>query len=129
MLKVGERLEGVDMKELSQINPMFIIGRLFVLLVICAASIAAILMGPLWAQVMGTIVLGLMYAHAVELQHQCLHNTAFSSKGWNRLVGFLLGLPTLVSHSDYQHQHLRHHRYLGREGDREFFNYGYDRLS
>lgn len=129
MLKVNERLEGVDMKELGRINPLYMFSRIILLLLISAAAGAGILLGPLWAQIIGTIVLGLMYAHAVELQHQCLHNTAFSSKSWNRFVGFLLGLPTFVSHSDYQHQHLRHHRFLGREGDREFFNYGYDRLS
>jgi fatty acid desaturase len=35
----------------------------------------------------------------------------------------------LVSFSDYQYSHLRHHRLLGTADDREFFNYGYDRLT
>src|SRR5262249_49933837 len=48
---------------------------------------------------------------------------------WNRLIGFFLGLPMLVSFSDYQYSHLRHHRLLGTNDDREFFSHGYDRLT
>lgn len=128
-LKVGEKLEGIDMKELGRINPLVMIGRLIILCLISSAAAAAILFGPLWLQGIGILFMGLMFAHAVELQHQCLHNTAFKSHSWNRFVGFLLGLAALVSHSDYQHQHMRHHRLLGTKDDREFFNYGYDRLS
>lgn len=75
------------------------------------------------------ILLGLLYAHFVELQHQCLHNTAYRSTGWNRFVGVLLGLPTLVSFSDYQCSHMKHHRLLGTPADREFFNYDYESLT
>jgi fatty acid desaturase len=75
------------------------------------------------------ILLGLMYAHCVELQHQCLHNTAYRSKGWNRFVGVLLGLPTMVSFSDYQCSHMKHHRLLGTPQDKEFFNYDYESLT
>jgi fatty acid desaturase len=75
------------------------------------------------------ILLGLMYAHFVELQHQCLHNTAYRSTGWNRFIGVLLGLPTLVSFSDYQCSHMKHHRLLGTPADREFFNYDYESLT
>jgi len=75
------------------------------------------------------ILLGLLYAHFIELQHQCLHNTAYRSTGWNRFVGVLLGLPTLVSFSDYQCSHMKHHRLLGTPADREFFNYDYESLT
>ena len=75
------------------------------------------------------ILLGLMYAHFVELQHQCLHNTAYRGTGWNRFVGVLLGLPTLVSFSDYQCSHMKHHRLLGTPSDKEFFDYDYQSLT
>lgn len=128
-LKIGQPLEGLNMKELGKINPWYMNSRLIVIIALIAAGAAAALLGPVWLKVCGVVLLGLMYAHAVELQHQCLHNTAYQNNSWNRFVGVLLGLPTLVSHSDYQLQHMRHHRLLGTNNDREFFNYGYDRLS
>jgi fatty acid desaturase len=64
-----------------------------------------------------------MFAHFVELQHQCLHGSAFKSAKANRLIGTLLGMPMLVSFSHYRVTHLYHHRFLGTEQDREFFQY------
>jgi Fatty acid desaturase len=100
-----------------------------------AAAIVSII---LWWAVLSTsgivsfipmFLLGLMYAHCVELQHQCLHHTAYRSTRWNRFVGVLLGLPTLVSFSDYQCSHMKHHRLLGTPEDKEFFNYDYEALT
>jgi fatty acid desaturase len=82
---------------------------------------------PYW--ILPSLLLGLAYAHAVELQHQCLHNTAYRSRFWGRVVGVLLGLPSLVSFSDYQNSHLKHHRLLGTPEDKEFFNYAYQKLN
>src|SRR5262249_49402985 len=101
-------------------------------------AILVFLVAGLWTGVLLTkgvlvflsiVPLGLVYAHAVELQHQCLHNTGFRSKRWNRWVGVALGLPSLVAFSDYQASHFQHHRLLGTPEDREFFNYGYDALT
>lgn len=64
-----------------------------------------------------------MMAHGVELQHQTLHNTGFSKKFLNRWVGFLLGLPLLISYSHYRDRHLHHHNYVGTEHDSEFFQF------
>ena len=99
---------------------------------------AAIVTLALWWLVLSTsgvasiilmMLLGLMYAHCIELQHQCLHHTAYRGQGWNRFVGVLLGLPTLVSFSDYQCSHMKHHRLLGTPEDKEFFNYDYEALT
>jgi len=38
-------------------------------------------------------------------------------------LGFLLGLPLLVSVSHYQDRHLHHHRYVGTPDDSEFFQF------
>jgi fatty acid desaturase len=69
----------------------------------------------------GTLLIGSMFAHAVELQHECIHGLAFRNKTLNRIVGTLLGLPMFVSFSHYRVQHLHHHRHIGRSSDLEFF--------
>ncbi|MEZ0094212.1 fatty acid desaturase [Streptacidiphilus sp. EB129] len=71
----------------------------------------------------GWLLLGAVYTHAVELQHQCLHHSAFLRPGAHRPVGFLLGLPLLVCFSHYRIRHLQHHRYLGTPQDGEFFGF------
>src|ERR1700674_2383318 len=129
MITVGKPLEGMQLGELSQVRTGPFLLRVLVYLALVALLIAAVLRtdGVLWW--LSLIGLGLVFGHGVELQHQALHNTAFPSRFLNRWVGFLLGLPMLVSVTDYQVSHLRHHRLLGTADDREFFNYGYDRLT
>ena len=73
--------------------------------------------------IVGFFVLGCMFAHAVELQHQCLHYSAFKSRRANRIIGVILGLPTLTSFHAYRRSHLEHHRKLGSAEDIPFFNY------
>jgi fatty acid desaturase len=68
-------------------------------------------------------VAGLMYAHLVELQHECLHEHAYRRRWLNRAVGFVCGLFMLSSYSHYKYDHLRHHASLGKPENREFFNY------
>jgi fatty acid desaturase len=72
----------------------------------------------------GIALIGVMFAHGVELQHQALHYQGFKSKKWNACFGILLGLPMLVSFHEYQDGHLRHHRLLGTPENKEFFDYG-----
>ncbi|WP_410013809.1 fatty acid desaturase family protein [Sodalis sp. C49] len=69
------------------------------------------------------LLLGMGFAHGVELQHQALHHTGFRSRKANHGAGFLLGLPMLVSYSAYRDSHLFHHRALGRADDEEFFKH------
>lgn len=75
-------------------------------------------------KVIGIAILGLMFAHGVELQHQVLHNQGFKNRTLNEIVGVLLGLPMLVSFAGYQASHLRHHKHLGTPENKEFFDYG-----
>ncbi|WP_055699376.1 MULTISPECIES: fatty acid desaturase family protein [Streptomyces] len=72
----------------------------------------------------GVLLIGLMFAHAAELQHETLHGLAYRSRRANRVVGVLLGLPMLISFTAYRVAHMRHHRDLGTPGNREFFDYG-----
>ncbi|MFD8076812.1 fatty acid desaturase family protein [Streptomyces sp. NPDC059718] len=75
------------------------------------------------AVVIGVVLLAAMYTHAVELQHQALHHSAFRSAWPHRLVGVPLGIPMLVVYSHYRVRHLQHHRYLGTPQDTEFFGF------
>lgn len=77
----------------------------------------------------GMILSGLIYAHLVELQHECLHFHAFNSPQLNRLFGVLAGLPMFSSLSHYRYDHLRHHAYLGTERNMEHFNYRFNNLN
>jgi len=77
----------------------------------------------IFAIIAGIFLIGAMFAHAVELQHQFLHFSAFQSRRINKIVGTLLGLPTLTSFHAYRRSHLEHHRNLGTSNDTPFFTY------
>jgi fatty acid desaturase len=97
--------------------------RLALFAVLTAAGAAAALLTAGWARLPGQLLLGVMFAHGLELQHQCLHGTGLGSAAGNRWMGRLVGAPMLVSYSHYRARHLRHHRYLGTDRDTEFFQY------
>lgn len=78
--------------------------------------------------VVAVVLLGLLYAHLVELQHECLHEHAYRRRWLNRAVGFLCGVPMLSSYWHYKYEHLRHHAYLGTAQNQEFFNYRFHDL-
>lgn len=99
------------------------IGKLCVLAVLTAAGIALAVQSSYVATAAGVVLLGAAYTHAVELQHQCLHHSAFRSSRMHRIVGVPLGMPMLVSYSHYRVRHLQHHRYLGTPQDTEFFGF------
>lgn len=73
----------------------------------------------------GIFLLGAMYAHGVELQHQVLHAQGLQNKTLNEIVGISLGLPMLVSYAEYKSSHMHHHKYLGTPENREFFDFDY----
>jgi fatty acid desaturase len=133
-------IRGVDLrrtvpKELFRKHP----GRFTAKFLFAVALIAAGVVGawwgidaggvPGWLTVAGSVVvLGVMYAHLVELQHECLHEHAYASRRLNRFVGFLCGLAMMSSFAHYKYEHLRHHAYLGTPQNKEFFNYRFHGL-
>ena len=129
MIAVGQESLGVDMRQLAQVKNIHFQAKLALLIVAGGALVTLILVLPGFTWLFPSLLLGLVFAHAVELQHQCLHNTAYRRKIHNRLVGVPLGIPLCVSFSDYQNSHLKHHRLLGTPEDKEFFNYSYQRLT
>lgn len=96
-------------------------------LVLCAAltltGLALVQAAPVPFMVAGVLLLAAMFTHAVELQHQCLHHTAFRRRRPHRAVGVLLGMPMLVAYTHYRLRHLHHHRHLGTPKDAEFFGF------
>jgi fatty acid desaturase len=107
-----------------RVNPWVMVRRLAVFALLLGTGYAAILSRHLLGSVVGTLVVGAMYAHGVELTHQFLHGTGFRNRAANRMFGFLCALPMFVSHSHYRALHLAHHRNLGTPANFEFFNYG-----
>ncbi|MDX3072591.1 fatty acid desaturase [Streptomyces sp. MI02-7b] len=85
-------------------------------------AILALQQNP-WTAALGVVVLAAMFTHAVELQHQCLHHSAFRRALPHRLIGVPLGLPLFVVYSHYRVRHLQHHRFLGTPQDTEFFGF------
>jgi len=129
MIRVGEETADIDLSKLTVINNARLVTKLLIVIALITVFVTLVLLTRGALLVLSMILLGLMYAHAVELQHQCLHNTGFRSRRLNRGVGIVLGLPQLVSFSDYQSSHFQHHKLLGTPEDREFFNYGYEALT
>lgn len=79
---------------------------------------------PVWTKLIGIFLLGAMFAHGVELQHQVLHAQGIKNRKGNEIIGIILGLPMLVSYADYKYSHLNHHKYLGTPQNKEYFDYG-----
>lgn len=77
--------------------------------------LAAVRVDPLGPVV--ALLLGVIYAHGLELQHEALHGLLLSSERGNRLAGSLLGLPMLTTFTDTRIRHLHHHRCAGTERD------------
>ncbi len=107
----------------TRADQLVFLGKLVIALLLCAAGVWLASSGTPLLVVAGVLLLGAMYTHLVELQHQCLHHSALVKAAHHRRVGFLLGVPMLVSFSHYRVRHLLHHRYLGTDQDTEFFGF------
>lgn len=116
-------------KDLFTKRPGRFTAKFMVALMLVGASWAAIALTRSWLVTVLAIALnGLVYAHLIELQHECLHEHAYGRRWLNRLVGFICGIPMLSSFWHYKYDHLRHHAYLGTPKNREFFNYRFHNL-
>jgi fatty acid desaturase len=128
------QVRGVDKrgdlpKRLFAKHPSRFTAKFTFALALIGAGWAAIAVTWAWPVVIPVAVVnGLMYAHLVELQHECLHEHAYGRRWLNRLVGFICGIPMLSSFWHYKYEHLKHHAYLGTPLNREFFNYRFHDL-
>lgn len=98
--------------------------KLAVYLALIILGVSLCILNNFALQALGTILLGAMFAHGIELQHQVLHAQGFRDRQTNNAIGILLGVPMLVSFSDYRSAHLHHHKHLGTQENEEFFDYG-----
>jgi fatty acid desaturase len=111
-------------------NTWNFIQKLIICYSIVAGCYSVILMKiGIVATVVSIIIIGTMYAHMVELQHECLHEGVFESRKLNRFFGVILGIFMLSSYSHYKYDHLMHHAYLGTKNNKEFFNYRFANIN
>jgi fatty acid desaturase len=129
MIKVGVASPGINLGALVKVRKYRFHRKMAAVVIVPSLLATLILLTSALVSIIPMFLLGAMFAHCIELQHQCLHHTAYRSRRWNRFIGVLLGLPSLVSFSDFQHSHMRHHRHLGTAQDKEFFDHDYKSLS
>ena len=116
-------------KSLFERRPLLFVQKTVFAWGLIALASSAISFFPHWYVVIPAILVnGLIGAHLVELQHECLHGHAFRSAAWNRWFGAICGLFMMSSHFHYRYDHLRHHAYLGTEKNLEHFNYRFSNL-
>lgn len=108
---------------IPEVKSSVFVGKLAVALALLTGGVYLASLNSLLAAVLGVVLIGAMFTHAVELQHQCLHNTAFRSRTANRVVGIILGIPMLSSFHAYRRSHIEHHRLLGTPSDKPYFSY------
>ena len=128
MIKVGVAAPGINLGALVRVRKYRFHRKMVAVIVVTSLLSWLILSTSGVVSIIPMILLGMMFAHCIELQHQCLHHTAYRSKKWNRFIGFWMGMPSLVSYSDFQYSHMRHHRHLGTPQDKEFFAHDYESL-
>jgi fatty acid desaturase len=128
-LQGKDRRRGLP-KDLFERRPLrFTVKFVFAVTLIVSGYLTIALSLAGWAGIaLAIVVLGLAYAHLVELQHETLHEHAYRSRRLNRIFGFLCGLLMLSSFSHYKFEHLRHHAFLGTPQNTEFFNYRFHNL-
>lgn len=69
---------------------------------------------PLW--ILGTVLIGTVYARNLEFVHECIHFTALRNRRLSRFFGTLLALPLVTSFEEWRVSHLRHHADVRDEG-------------
>lgn len=89
---------------------------------IVTLCIFAIMVCPDYFKLLPQLILGAMFAHGIELEHEMIHQRHFG-KRWANAIGFLLGLPMFVEFTRYYFTHSYHHRAVGTLDDEESFSY------
>ncbi len=115
-------IKTTELRSISGANNLSFLIKLIIYLIMIGTAVYITLLSDL-PYFLGLILIGVTFAHGVELQHQALHGSGFSNTILNRAIGFLLGLPMLVSFSAYQYSHLLHHDKVGTKDDTEFFEF------
>ena len=121
---LGIDVSKAAIQRLSAKDPWISATKVAVYFIVIAACCALYLSTDSDAlRALAIVMLGVAYAHGVELQHEALHGNLFATPALNRAVGFLTGAPMLVSFTQYRAYHLHHHRCVGTARDEELFDY------
>ena len=115
-------------KKLRRVNPWIFWAKLILLVLLLTATGFGVISLEGIAKLPFQIVLGVLFAHAIELVHQCLHKTATGRTDVDHFLGMVLGWLGLVSLWYYLYWHWWHHRNNGTEEDQESFGYAYELL-
>lgn len=124
--EISQKFEnfGIDLKSISKVDRVHSFAKLLTYFALVVFLSVGIIFLQDWKLIIILqLLLGITFAHGLELQHECLHHNFFHSKILNRFFGFLFGVPMLVSYTHYRVQHLHHHKYLGTEKNAEIFDY------
>ncbi|MFN3656720.1 MAG: fatty acid desaturase family protein [Pseudolabrys sp.] len=88
--------------------------KLAIYLAAVASGFALLIASQAWsASLAAALLLGVVYAHGLELQHEALHGILFRTARQNRAAGALLGFAMLTTFAETRARHLRHHRHVG----------------
>lgn len=116
-------------RQLFRKTPGVFCARIALAVTIILVGSECMMSGTGWLVILGALVQGAMYVHLIELQHSVLHLHFSDSHRVNRVLGVLLGLPMLISFSDFQYKHLRHHKHLGTMLNTETFTYQHEEIN
>lgn len=112
-----------EYKDLVRNRPQIFILKFAIWASAIGLGIYLVSLGRWYTQGVGVILVALMFAHGVELEHQALHGTGTGKRWLDMKLGFILGLPLLISVSHYRDRHLHHHQHVGTDDDSEFFQF------
>lgn len=114
-------VQASEYRDLIIKRPWLFVAKVVLWMLMIAGGWKLAYAGPTWAAVGGVVLMALAFAHGVELQHQALHGTGTRNRPLDMILGFVLGLPLLVSVWHYRDRHMHHHRHVGTSQDSEFF--------
>lgn len=115
------------LKQLHSITPCHYRLPIFVVFYAIAAGAAFLLVHTLatpWCYMvcLPFYLLAAASLHGISLfTHEGVHSVLSSNPHWNRLLSILCALPVLQNYSAYKVLHLKHHKYLGIEGDPDHY--------
>jgi len=106
---------------LHSIQPIWnLVALLYPLLGLAGAI--AINLFPVWpVRIAGFVVIGISIHAMAVLVHEASHYSIFRNRKLDRWIGFLMGVPVLVSCSAYRVLHGYHHRFTREMGDPDEF--------
>lgn len=120
--------KAIDHQNLRQVHPWRFWAKLALLVALMLASSSGVLLSAGMIKLTFQLILGVLFANAVELVHQCIHQTATGRREMDQILGRMLGWPAGVSFWHYLYFHLWHHRHNGTAEDLESFGYAYELL-